>query len=113
MKETAKDFTEALQEENEETIRGIKQRVDDSDTIQSIKRSTASIRENVDIHSATDSLNKLVLNTVQTLQSSMTTQNGKENDGDLRVSGKTTVDVKPFEKERATYCSDPSSMTAI
>ena len=74
-KKTTNDFTEALQEENEGTIQLTKQRLDESQTIQSIK---STIKNKVDserittqISTATDSLNKMMMNTVHSLQSSM------------------------------------------
>jgi len=110
IQETAKDFSEAIQEENEETIQNIKARVDESQTLQSIKH---SIQNNVDserittqISSASHSLNKLVRSTVHTLQSSMASPDTAHSH---RIR-KSTVAVKPFEKERATYSSDPYAM---
>ena len=97
IQETAKDFTEALHEENEETIQQIKQRVDESQTIQSIK---STIKNNVDserittqISTATDSLNKMMMNTVHTLQSSMGSESDRKKGGSSNIT-KSSVAVK-------------------
>ena len=107
-KDIASDFTTSFQEENEETIQQIKERVD-------------SEKISDQLSTATQSINTFINTTLQ----SITTETTKS-DTIKRVTPKFAkfvcdshelfhsfciTNTRSFEKERSTYCSDPSTMS--
>ena len=107
-KDIASDFTTSFQEENEETIQQIKERVD-------------SEKISDQFSTATQSINSFINTTLQ----SITTETTKS-DTIKRVTPKFAkfvcdshelfhsfciTNTRSFEKERSTYCSDPSTMS--